>query len=239
MDTISVTSDRAGQVTIQNSPLSWRAIIAGTIAAWAATIVLMALGTGLGLTAVSLWEGEGLSVASVGIMAIIWMVAVQWLSAALGGYLTGRLRTRWAGVDHDEVYFRDTAHGFLAWGLTTVIATVLATSMIAGAASSTARGFTALASGAAQGAAQGATASGGPMGYWVDSLFRTENPAQPPQAAQGQNNDPASMERARGETPRLLTMGLQSDMSAADRTYSWPIDRIADRHQRRRSAAAG
>ena len=34
---------------------------------------------------------------------------------------TGRLRTKWALIHTDEVYFRDTANGFLAWAVALVI----------------------------------------------------------------------------------------------------------------------
>lgn len=39
----------------------------------------------------------------------------------MGGYLAGRLRTKWTGVHNDEVYFRDTAHGFLSWSVALVV----------------------------------------------------------------------------------------------------------------------
>jgi len=54
-------------------------------------------------------------------VAAIWLIITQWLASALGGYLTGRLRTKWVGIRTDEVFFRDTAHGFLAWALATVL----------------------------------------------------------------------------------------------------------------------
>lgn len=44
---------------------------------------------------------------------------MQWLSAALGGYVTGRLRTRWVGLHTHQAFFRDTAHGFITWSLAT------------------------------------------------------------------------------------------------------------------------
>ena len=55
-----------------------------------------------------------------------------------GGYVAGRLRTRWVGVHTHEIFFRDTAHGFLAWALATVIGAgflAAAASNIAGSAS--------------------------------------------------------------------------------------------------------
>jgi hypothetical protein len=104
------------------SAVSWGAIIAGATAAAALSLVLLVLGTGLGLAVVSPWSGEGASAKTVGVSSIVWVCVTQLASAALGGYLAGRLRTRWVGTDIDEVYFRDTAHGFLAWALATIVA---------------------------------------------------------------------------------------------------------------------
>jgi len=59
-----------------------------------------------------------------------------WLASGLGGYLAGRLREKWVGIRTDEVVFRDTAHGFLAWALAALIVVTLLTlgSLAAGAA---------------------------------------------------------------------------------------------------------
>src|SRR5262245_38286307 len=93
------------------SAVSWGAIIAGGAAAAALSLVLLMLGAGLGLTAVSPWDSAGASAATFGFTAIIWITLTQLLASGLGGYLAGRLRTKWADVLGDEVYFRDTAHG--------------------------------------------------------------------------------------------------------------------------------
>jgi hypothetical protein len=87
------------------SALSWGPVIGGAVAAAATAIILLLLGAGVGLTMVSPWAGESASFTTVSITAAIWFVVVQWLASALGGYLTGRLRTKWAGVHTDEVFF--------------------------------------------------------------------------------------------------------------------------------------
>jgi len=116
--TISARQERAltpsGAVESAVSAVSWVAIIAGAFAIAAASLILLALGAGLGLASVSPWYNSGPSATTFGVWAAVWLIVVQWLSAALGGYLTGRLRTKWVGVHTNEVYFRDTAHGFLA-----------------------------------------------------------------------------------------------------------------------------
>jgi hypothetical protein len=104
----------------KGSAVSWSAVAAGTVAAIALTLTLVTLGAAFGLGTVSPWPGVGAKPASFTIGAGIWLVVTQWLSAALGGYLTGRLRVRWHGLHTDEVMFRDTAHGLLTWATATV-----------------------------------------------------------------------------------------------------------------------
>lgn len=113
-------------VGIQPQPgaVSWGAILAGAAAAAALSFLLMILGFGFGLLSVSPWAGQGASVAAIGFGTIIWLIIIQLAAAGLGGYLAGRLRVRWAGVDTDEVYFRDTAHGLLSWAVSTLVAVV-------------------------------------------------------------------------------------------------------------------
>ena len=101
------------------SAVEWGAIFAGGITAMGVTLILLTLGPGLGLTAVSPWSFRNPSPAGFGTAAAIWLVITQWLSSAFGGYLTGRLRKKWVGIRTDEVLFRDTAHGLLAWALAT------------------------------------------------------------------------------------------------------------------------
>jgi hypothetical protein len=87
----------------------------------ALSLILLSLGTGLGFSAVSPWSNNGASASAIGSGAIVWLILTQILASALGGYLGGRLRTKWTGVHTDEVYFRDTAHGLLVWAVGIVI----------------------------------------------------------------------------------------------------------------------
>jgi hypothetical protein len=102
------------------SAVSWGAIFAGTAVAAATSLLLFSLATGLDLASVSTWPHRGLS-ASLTTLAAITLVVTQWISAGLGGYITGRLRTSWVGVHTHEVFFRDTAHGFITWCVATVL----------------------------------------------------------------------------------------------------------------------
>jgi len=105
--------------------VSWGAVLAGAAGAAALSLVLLILGTGLGLSVVSPWAQDGVRAATFGAGTIAWITLTQVAASALGGYLAGRLRSRWVGTQHDEVYFRDTAHGFLAWALSSLAAAAL------------------------------------------------------------------------------------------------------------------
>src|SRR6476660_8481682 len=109
------------------SAVEWAAIFGGALAAFGVTAILLTLGPGLGLTTVSPWSFSNPSPTAFGTAAAIWLVVTQWLSSAFGGYLSGRLRTKWVGVRTDEVLFRDTAHGLLAWALATLLLAALVT----------------------------------------------------------------------------------------------------------------
>lgn len=142
------------------------------MAASAATLVLVSLGSALGFASVSPWSGAGASLTALGVGAAIWLVVTQWLASAFGGYLAGRLRTKWAAHQSDEVFFRDTAHGFLAWGLSTIVVVWIAMSAVGSGANVAAT----VGAGAAVGAGQAADEAG-PMAYHLDALFRPNAPA--------------------------------------------------------------
>lgn len=167
------------------SAVSWGAIIAGAAAAAALSLILLILGVGLGLSSVSPWAYEGISAASFGISTILWLTLTQLLSSGLGGYLAGRLRTKWTDARIDEIYFRDTAHGFLSWAIASLAtATVLASvvgSIVGGgiqASASVASGMANSATLAAGGVGKSnplADSENNAVAYFVDSLFRQDN----------------------------------------------------------------
>jgi hypothetical protein len=196
--------DGAGAAPV--SAVSWPAIFAGAFVAAALGIVLIILGSGFGLASVRPWPGAGASAAKFSVMTGIWLIIVQWLASGLGGYLTGRLRTRWLGTHSHEVHFRDTAHGFLTWAVATVMVVLLA----AGAAS--------LAAGAhARTAATASAAAAGPYTDEVDALFRSAHP----------DGGPAS-DAARGEAARFLAKASLGTPATAD-DRSWLAAMVTDR----------
>jgi hypothetical protein len=184
-----------------SSGVTWPAIAAGAFSTAALSLILLALGTGMGLSAISPWSNSGLSSSSVGTAAIIWLIVVQIIASAIGGYLAGRLRVKWAAVHTHEVFFRDTAHGFLVWAVGLVISVVffaaLTTAMATGVARNTSGNL----------GESGAVATGN--GYFVDSLFRTDRPST-------DQNDSS----VRAEAGIILAHALrQSDLSVEDKTY--------------------
>jgi hypothetical protein len=183
--------------------VSWAAVTAGAVVSCALTFALLAFGVGLGLSVVSPWAGAGVSATTFKIGTGLYLIVIAMLSSSIGGYLAGRLRTRWVGVHSDEVYFRDTAHGFIAWALASVLGAVL----LASPAGS-------LISGGASGATQGAAAASrsGPMDGYVDMLLRSDTPAS--QAA-------GNGDESRGEMLRLFTSSFRNggELKPANRDY--------------------
>jgi hypothetical protein len=150
--------------------VSWPAVIGGAFVAAALSLILLTLGTGLGFSALSPWSNMGASAAAIGMGAIVWLIVTQILASAFGGYLGGRLRTKWVRVHTDEVYFRDTAHGLLVWA----VGIVITAGFLASAAASFA--------GAVQKTPTGPNGESAldPNAYFVDTLLRSNgSPAQP------------------------------------------------------------
>lgn len=179
-----------------SSGVSWAAVIAGASVTAALFLILLALGTGIGLSAISIspWSNMGASASRIGAGAIIWLILVEIAASAMGGYLAGRLRTKWVDLHTDEVYFRDTAHGFLVWAVGIVITFAFlasaATSMVGGAA-------------------EPGAATKDPNEYFVDTLLRSNPPAP-------ERNDAV----VRAEVGRIFARTLpQGEAAAADQTY--------------------
>jgi hypothetical protein len=182
--------------------VSWGAVIAGAFVAASLSLTLLALGAGFGLLSVSPWSSAEAATSAVGTAAIIWLIVIQIAASGMGGYIAGRLRTKWVAIHSHEVYFRDTAHGFLVWAVAVVI--------------------TAAFLGSAATAMVGGTAVNGEMAgpenaYFVDMLFR------PAPAGSAAPNGPAATAAdigVRSEAASILANALrQGDTAAADRSY--------------------
>lgn len=152
--------------------ICWGAVLAGAAGATSLALILLMLGVGLGLSSVSPWSSEGMSAETFGVASVLWLTFMQLAASGLGGYLAGRLRQRWSRVHADEVYFRDTAHGFLAWS----VAALASAGLMTGAASAILSGGlkvgTMVSGTVAPAAAAVAGAGGTNPDYFVDTLFR-------------------------------------------------------------------
>ncbi len=164
--------------------VAWAPALAGAVIAIATSLILLALGSGLGFAAASPWPGAAPSATTFAIGAGIWLIVTQWLASFFGGFITGRLRTRWAGIHTHEVMFRDTAHGLLAWAVATLFVGAVALSSTASAASSA------------------SNAAATTVSYATDTLLRTARP-----------DTGVSANAARAEVVRLLARenGLKAD----------------------------
>ena len=179
------SSQSASATSSAFSAVSWSAIFAGAVAAAALSLILLILGTGLGLSAVSPWTPSGISASSFGVSAIVWITATQVIASGMGGYLAGRLRSKWVSVHNDEVYFRDTVHGFLAWSVASLVTAAVLASVTGAIVNGGVQAGAAVAGTAATGAvsavAAGAAASdktgmsvSDAGNYFIDSLFRKD-----------------------------------------------------------------
>jgi hypothetical protein len=204
--------------------VSWGAVFAGGVGAAAFALILLTLGTGLGLTSVSPWSSAPSNAKAFGFAAVVWVCVTSILTSGLGGYLAGRLRRRWLAVDVDEMHFRDTAHGFLSWAVATLFTAAILTSAISGVVRTGAQA--AALSSSSGGAITMETMQRGnaasqmntwPLGYFVDSLFRMPAgvPAASPAEASGRSEIP------RMETARIFlnSAATGDQLSAEDTAY--------------------
>ena len=205
-----ITPSTTLQESSARSGVSWGAIFAGAAAAAALSLILVLLGFGLGFSAVSPWANSGVSAKGLGISTIVWLAFTQIVAAGLGGYIAGRLRVKWANMHGDEVYFRDTAHGLLAWAVATLITATLVVSSVSSVVGGGVQASASVASGAVQAAGSAAQGvKGDDFGYYVDSLFRDDRPAA------------VSDDAAHAVVARIFARTLSNDgqLAAEDRAY--------------------
>ncbi|WP_409523001.1 hypothetical protein [Nitrincola sp. MINF-07-Sa-05] len=195
-----------------SSAVSWAAIFAGAAGAAALSLLLLILGTGLGFSVVSPWSMEGIGASTFGFAAIAWLTFTQLAASGMGGYLAGRLRTKWTAVHTDEVYFRDTAHGFLTWAVASLLMVVVLTLLAGSIVSGGVRAGAEVVGGASSAAMQSTGGSNSledsnTIEYFVDSLFRDE-PTSFSEAAAQQNSE--INEVPVGEVTRIFARALRT-----------------------------
>ena len=195
--------------------VSWGAVIAGAVIAAAITAMLNIGGIGFGFISMSPWHNEGSSGSALAIGSIVWLCVVQIIAYGVAGYVAGRLRTKWTDAADDEVYFRDTAHGFLVWALSAVVAMILLGMTVMSAVSGTAKvgatlaGAGAGAASAVAGQAAHAGADNLSLDYFTDTLLRPNDLVN--------SNNRGDMHQ---EASRILARSLESGkLSDADQDY--------------------
>lgn len=188
---------------VHSPGVAWGAVIGGAFVAAALSLIMLALGAGFGLSAVSPWSNVGASAATVGAVAIIWLIFTEAVASSMGGYLAGRLRTKWHAIHNDEVHFRDTANGLLVWA----VAVVMTVAFLGAAAASMAGAAGSDASVRSDGASLQNGMDGN--GYFIDRLFRSDR------AASADNDLFAREEAARIFAHSLLG----TEASGTDTTY--------------------
>ncbi len=190
------------------SAVSWGAIIAGAVAAAATTLLMVMVTTGLGFAAVSPYPNSGVSATTFTLLTAAWLIGVHALASSVGGYISGRLRTRWTGLHTDEVFFRDTAHGFLAWATGILAGALLLGSVLTSAIGTGAQTAATAFGPAAQSAVQQGN-GGGASTMMLDRMFRSDRPA--PDA-----ND----QNARAEIGRIMANAVATgNLPQDDKAY--------------------
>jgi hypothetical protein len=209
------------------SPLSWSAAIAGALAAMAVTFLIVALGSGIGLSFASPYSGP--SAKTMTIAAAVWLLMAETMGFATGGYLAGRLRSPAYDGVIGETTFRDAAQGLLVWAIGVVAMASLAGLLGFFAAGATAHVTAGAAAGMGAARGQGVTSASGPTDYFVDLMFRP-----PPSAATAAGQRPAAdtvgiapagaqpalSNEARAEITRILARSVsQARIDDSDRAY--------------------
>ncbi len=199
------------------SYLEWGPVIGGAVAAAAISIILLTFGAAVGLSVTSPWPGSGAPVWVAAFAVLWWTLLVQIGSFAAGGYLAGRMRSRWADATNHESGFRDSTHGFLAWAVGILFGAMVLG--IGGGAILQAGTQSAaiVAAGTASGNADASALS--PTDYAVDLLLR---PAPNTQGAPpvGTNATPTDDSALRAEAGRIFAATIRNrEFTESDRSY--------------------
>ena len=210
---------------LNNPGVSWGAVLAGAAAAAALSFILLILGVGLGLSSVSPWS---FNATAIGVSTIAWLAFMQLAASGIGGYMAGRLRVKWSAIHTDEVHFRDTAHGLLAWAVATLITVavlaggtraVLSGAIDAGSGVAAAVSPVAAAGAGAAGARAGEGGGANPLDYFSDMLLRAA-PAPAASAAPAATEAGVTLADQRMEIGKIFATSLSTgSLAADDRAY--------------------
>ena len=196
--------------SVGSSFVEWGAVLAGAVLAAALTFVFLTFGAAIGLSATSPWADSGLSAKTLATLAVFWAMVQQIGSFMAGGYVAGRMRSRWGETNSDEVEFRDGLHGGLVWAVGVAIGAALYLST-AGATIKTGADI-------AGKAAAAAATNTDPAAYSVDMMLRP-GAGRAPAAAQGAAPATNAAD-TRAEVARIFAKGTTSGtLSEGDKSY--------------------
>ena len=193
----------------QSSYVDWSAVIAGIVLASAISLVLISFGSAVGLNFLDFGYGDGPNPIFVGIAAATWFLWVQISSFMAGGYLTGRLRRRYFDATEDESDLRDGAHGLLVWAGAAILGTVIAVSGVGAAANAVGSAASTVTTAAAETAEDAVD----PNAYFIDTMFRS--------------NQPADATTARDEAGRIFARAALGDGTVADEDRAYLVSVVA------------
>jgi hypothetical protein len=218
-----------------SSFVEWGSVLAGAVLAAAISFVLLTFGAAIGLSATSPWPNSGVSAKVIASVAVFWAMAQQIGAFMAGGYVAGRMRSRWHEVGH-EAEFRDGLHGGLVWAVGVVIGAALFLSTAGSIAKTSAE----VAGGAA--AVAGASTND-PMDAVLDTMLRPATVAQassPSPAASAGGTPPApgstvpraravsSGDDTRAEMSRILSSAVANGSLTAD-NHAYLVQLVAQR----------
>ncbi len=202
----------APSVESSRSAVAWPAIWVGAAVAAAVSLILFVLGTGLGLSSISVWPREGVDAGAFTLLSAAWLIVMQWVASGMGGYVAGRLRTKWTDTHTHEVFFRDTAHGFATWAVATLLTAALFASGAASLVGAGARVAGTVAGGVAGGAAGAVATQASDVTVAPGGLDRLMRPAQPGADASGSD--------LKVEASRIIASGIANgSVSDEDKAY--------------------
>lgn len=188
--------------------ISWSAVFAGAFVAGGLTIILVILGSAFGFGAMSPFAGDGLSLTTISVVAIIWLIFTQIFASIAGGYIAGRSRLRWS-IHADEVFFRDSVHGLLTWA----VASAFMFAVAGLAAGGGALGATAVTAAAVHSEEDAPT----PASIITDRLYRAPGA------------DPDALASSRQEAERLVLRAIAAPGTVSVEDRAWLVEDVAER----------
>ena len=191
MTTTAVLSeDTTTIIQDEGSRFEWAAVVAGAIIGTAITFFLVSVGTGLGLSLVSVHGATASGAKAFVTAGAVYFLAANAFGFAIGGYVVGRMM-KGELFDTEEEHFRTDVHALAVWGIGVVFGA----------------GLLVLTAGPSISAGAPNTTAATPVNYWVDKLFR-------PASSQGSEASNRQAEQPPASSPSAAS--ITSNRTLAD-----------------------